>query len=130
MKCNENIIQIYEHGTELYIKNNGKSKIVTYIVLELAEGGLLFDYIALGGKFSEPVARYYFKQFMLGLDHCHRNGFAHRDLKPENLMLDSEFNLKIVDFGFATPHMGKDNSGLLKTNLGTRNYMAPEIHLK
>ena len=45
---------------------------------------------------------------MLGLDFCHLNGVAHRDLKPDNLLLDKNFNLKIADFGFAAPFLGKD----------------------
>lgn len=44
-------------------------------------------------------------------------------------MLDSDFNLKIADFGFAGPTAGRDGGGTLSTNLGTSNYMAPEIHL-
>lgn len=51
-------------------------------------------------------------------------------MKPENLLFDSNFNLKIADFGFATMLEGKDGTGLLKTCLGTESYMAPEIHAK
>jgi len=47
---------------------------------------------------------------MSGLEYCHRSGIAHRDLKPENLMLDRDWNLKIVDFGFAGPVEGRDPS--------------------
>jgi serine/threonine protein kinase len=41
-------------------KSNGTKEPVIYIVLELATGGELFDYVALTGRFSEPVARFYF----------------------------------------------------------------------
>jgi len=49
-------------------------------------------------------------------------------MKPENLLYDSDFNLKIADFGFATAIAGKEGDGLLKTILGTESYMCPEIH--
>lgn len=101
-----------------------------YIALELATGGELFDFISNSGRFEEPVARYYFKQLLEGLYYCHNQSICHRDLKPENLLLDGEYNLKIADFGFAAPTMGRDGSGYLETKLGTLNYMAPEIHLK
>jgi len=42
-------------------KSNGKKEAVIYIVLELAAGGELFDYVATTGRFSEPIARFYFK---------------------------------------------------------------------
>ena len=103
---------------------------MTYIALELAQGGELFDFIAHAGAFSEPQARYYFKQFMAGLDYCHSASVAHRDLKPENLLLDNNYVLKIADFGFAAPVEGRDGGGYLHTKLGTLNYMAPEIHVK
>jgi serine/threonine protein kinase len=125
-----NIIDQVEFGQDIYKKDSGKQKEVSYIILELALGGCLFDFVANSGRFDEPLARFYFKQFMEGLDHCHINGVAHRDLKPENLLLDHVFNLKIADFGFAAPVEGKDGSGNLTTKLGTMNYMAPEIHLR
>jgi BR serine/threonine kinase len=67
----DNIIMQVETGTGEYKKLSGKKKTVSYIVLELALGGELFDFVAISGRFEEPIARYYFKQFMHGLDHCH-----------------------------------------------------------
>jgi len=124
-----NVIQTIEYGTDYYHKK-GNKKQVDYIILELAQGGEVFDFIAMTGRFEERVARYYFTQFMNGLQYCHKNSICHRDLKPENLLLDKKFTLKIADFGFAAPLEGRDGSGNLYTNLGTHNYMAPEIHLK
>ena len=99
-------------------------------MLELATGGELFDYVATTGRFSEPIARFYFRQLIEGLDYCHQKGVTHRDLKPENVLYDNSFNLKIADFGFAAPVDGRDGSGYLKTKLGTESYMAPEIHAR
>ena len=55
------VVEQIEYGMDTYIKDNGKSKTVNYIVLELASGGELFDFVANSGRFKEPVARYYFK---------------------------------------------------------------------
>ena len=42
-------------------------------------------------------------------------------------MLDAEFNVKIIDFGFAIPLEGHKGDGILQTKCGTDGYMAPEI---
>lgn len=88
-----------------------EKKVVDFIVLELASGGELFDFVANSGRFNEKVARTYFYQLIEALKYLHSAGIAHRDLKPENIMLDQNFNLKVADFGFATSIKGKDNSG-------------------
>ena len=77
-----------------------------FIVLELVEGGELFDKIASEGRLSEGVARFYFKQLVEGLCYCHSLGICHRDLNPENLLLDAKGNLKISDFGVSTLSVG------------------------
>lgn len=70
------------------------------MVLELVTKGELFDYIHYK-SFPPEVCRYYFKQMLQAIHYIHLNGIAHRDLKPENIMLDDQFNIKFVDFGFA-----------------------------
>lgn len=125
-----NIINQLEFGQEVYRKTNGKERQVSFIVLELAFGGELWDFLANSGRFNEQIARYFFRQFLEGLDYCHLRGVTHRDLKPQNLLLGSNYELKIADFGFAAPIDGKDGSGSLETYLGTLTYMAPEIHLR
>jgi serine/threonine protein kinase len=123
------IINLVEQGTGVQENPKKGSKSVTYIILELAEGGELFDFIALGGAYTESVARLHAMQFLQALKYMHDNGVCHRDLKPENLLLDTRYNIKIADFGFAAPTKGRDGSGQLQTRVGTVDYMAPELHL-
>ncbi|WVZ70197.1 hypothetical protein U9M48_018881 [Paspalum notatum var. saurae] len=96
-----------------------------FIILEFITGGELFDKIIRHGRLNEADARKYFQQLIDGVDFCHNKGVYHRDLKPENLLLDSQGNLKISDFGLsAWPAQG---SSLLRTTCGTPNYVAPEV---
>lgn len=101
--------------------SKGKSYEVFFIALEVAAGGELFDFISMTGAFSEDVARYFFHQFIEGLEYLHRKGMSHRDLKTENILLDKHFNLKIADFGYASAKSSNT------TQVGTEDYMAPEI---
>ena len=126
-----NIVNLIEYSKDGVVeKKSGAKEHVIYIVLELATGGELFDYVATTGRFSDLIARFYFQQLLDGLNYVHSKGISHRDLKPENVLFDSKFNLKIADFGFAAPVEGRDGSGYLRTKLGTESYMAPEIHMK
>jgi serine/threonine protein kinase len=110
-----NIVNLVEVGHGVCENPKKSPKSVDYIVLELVQGGELFDFVALSGRFNENVARYYFSQLMEALNYMHSAGACHRDLKPENIMLDSDFNLKVADFGFAAPALGRDGSGFLTT---------------
>ncbi len=57
-----NIVNLVEYSKDgIVLKRSGKQEKVIYIVLELATGGELFDYVALGGRFSEAVTRFYFR---------------------------------------------------------------------
>jgi serine/threonine protein kinase len=107
-----------------YTKKNGTTQDVMLVVLELATGGELFEFLQHTGSFEEAVARSYFHQLISGVGYCHSQGVAHRDLKPENLLMDTNFVLKLADFGFAKV---TENAKLMYTQCGTPGYMAPEM---
>jgi len=105
------------------------TKPTVVMVLELATKGELFDFFMHTGKFEPPLARWFFKQMIAGMEYCHNKKIAHRDLKPENLLMGEGFHVKLVDFGFARffrdRKSGKEVA--MKTALGTPGYAAPEI---
>ena len=77
------------------------------IVMEHANGGDLFDFVARRGRLSENDARTMFQQLILAVDYCHRKGVASRDIKCENLLLQYHEDrarcplLKLCDFGYS-----------------------------
>ena len=72
-----------------------------FLVLEYAPGGELFDFLVKKGALDTLKALNIFQQIVSGLEYCHQHYICHRDLKPENLLLDSENNIKIADFGMS-----------------------------
>jgi len=125
-----NIMKTVSHPNILSLKAaemdlTFESKPAAILVLELAEGGELFDYLMYAGYFDESLARTYMKQLVSALEACHSNNVFHRDIKPENILLDANFNLKLADFGLSNITM--DSETVLETECGTRSYMAPEI---
>ena len=112
-----NIVKYYEtYIDEKYI----------YLVMEFIGGGELFEKIAQQKNqvFSEDMAAVYMKKLFGALHHMHSQKVVHRDIKPENIMLSSNGELKLIDFGLSKR---QDGNKKLKTIAGTPYYMAPEV---
>lgn len=128
------IMKQLKHPNVVMMKEVLASRTKIFIVIEFISGGELFTEIVKHGKFTEPVARRYFRQLISGVRYCHAQGVCHRDLKPENLLLDENKNLKITDFGLSNFVDGGERppdetaiEKLLHTTCGTPNYVAPEV---
>lgn len=119
------IMKLVRHPHVVRLHEVIASRTKIYIILEFITGGELFDKIVHHGRLSEAEARRYFQQLIDGVDYCHSKGVYHRDLKPENLLLDSQGNLKISDFGLSA--LPGEGISLLRTTCGTPNYVAPEV---
>jgi serine/threonine protein kinase len=97
------------------------------IVMELAEGGQLFDYLQYGGGFDERLTRSCGQQLVSGLLACHSAGHAHYGLRPESLLLDADFELKVADCGIGRA-VRRSADGVKQTRSSTALYMAPEVN--
>lgn len=117
------------------------------IVMDLAEGGDLFDLInaeskqmrstgqvfkGLGG--SEMVSKHIANQLLEGIGYMHFNNVIHRDLKLDNILIMNTYSvpdveglkfhdIKIADFGLSI----QMSSGACRTPAGTPSYVAPEV---
>ena len=107
-----NIAQVYSYGI-----CDG----MPYIAMELAAGGSLYSIMnANPGKTDIARVIKICQQVAQALQCASDQGFVHGDVKPENILLDSNGNAKLVDFGLAA--MQKDTSEIW----GTPYYISPE----
>jgi serine/threonine-protein kinase len=96
-----------------------------FIVLEFCDGVSLDQYVRENGAFAENQFRRVMAQLAAALSYAHSKGIVHRDIKPSNVLLTSEGNVKLMDFGLAKPvDNGKGNCSRLIS--GTPRFMAPE----
>ena len=98
---------------------------VSFITMEFVPGENLKSFIKRIGKLPEGKAAAIAKQVCEGLREAHHLGVTHRDLKPQNIMIDTEGNARVMDFGIARSieTKGQTEAG---TIIGTPEYMSPE----
>lgn len=97
-----------------------------YMVMELMDCDL-HRIVSSGQPLSDVHIQYFAYQILRALKHIHAANVWHRDLKPSNLLVNSNCDLKIADFGLARA-VG-DTSSALTAYVTTRWYRAPEIML-
>lgn len=111
-----NIVQVYD-----FIECEGR----LWIVLEFVDGGDLAAHLRSGGRLSTGEAVKITIRAARGLAYAHSQGVIHRDLKPANILLTSEMEPKISDFGIAKLTQSSRITQIGSV-LGSPPYMSPE----
>lgn len=101
-----------------------RDRYYVYMLLEKCDNGTLMDLLKVR-RFTVAETQYVMLQCLSAMQYMHSECVIHRDLKPGNIMLDSELNIKIGDFGLAA-ELQYDGERK-RTICGTPNYIAPEI---
>lgn len=115
-----NIVQIHDFSTEneLY-----------YMVMEYIDSGTLQEKLVAASKANDfiPIqqALSILRQIGLALDYAHQQDILHRDIKPSNILLDSNGNAFLTDFGIARM-MSATQFTATGALIGTPTYMSPE----
>ena len=111
-----NIVNVFEVLNEFSTR---------FIVMEKLHGSDLSEVLDEHGAFDLVETREILSQVASALQYAHNhgeNGIVHRDIKPSNIVIDTYGNIKLTDFGIASPPQDKD------VNIeGSPSYMAPEI---
>ena len=118
----ENIVKIFDIYNEEDI----------WVFMEYCEGGDLNNYSCNHYEELQDNKVNVMTQITRGLVFLHESKIAHRDIKPENILIQPaagiEFvTVKLTDFGLAKFHEPDESTSAMETQLGTRQYMAPEF---
>lgn len=97
----------------------------SFIVMELVEGGSLWDRVRVHGPLAPRVACEVVAALLSALEIAHREGVVHRDIKPHNVLLGRDGTAKLSDFGIAQVQDGRQHTRTGSV-MGTLAYMAPE----
>lgn len=109
-----NIINVYDVGIE------GD---VHYIVMELADGITLKEYIRNEKKLTAEDTVNFSIQIAEAIGCAHEHNIIHRDIKPQNILVSSHGTIKVTDFGIAK---AANSNTMTFTAIGSVHYLSPE----
>ena len=120
------IVRIFDAGEETVLDPSGNEAQIPFIVMEYVDGRLLKDIIA-EGPLPEHEAVRITGQILTALEYSHRAGVVHRDIKPGNIMIASNGQVKVMDFGIARA-IAESSATIAETStiVGTAQYFSPE----
>ena len=101
-----------------------------YYVIDYYSRQILFYYIRyihdLEEGFSEKHAKLIFKKIVEAIKYCHDKNICHLDIKPNNIMIDKDYNINILDFGYSA-EIRDENKEVKRYGKGTKEYVCPEM---
>lgn len=121
-----NIVAIYDTGEDLI--GDGPTQVsVPYIVMEFVDGVTLRHMLNNGPRILPERALEVIAGVLAALDYAHRHGIVHRDIKPANIMINTNGDSKVMDFGIARA-MSDAATSVTATSavMGTAQYLSPE----
>jgi serine/threonine-protein kinase len=121
------------HPNIVSLFSSGEEKGQHYLELEFVDGPSVESLVMQKGKQSVGIAVRIVKDAARGLLEAHSGNIVHRDVKPDNILLSSDGNAKIADFGLAKGYGEGVDHLTMMTQLtqpgmavGTPHYMSPE----
>ena len=113
-----------KHPNILNVFDFGQERGITYLVLELVEGGTLAERLGLPMDLHDVIR--IIRPIASALDHAHAQGVLHRDIKPSNILIHRDGTPVLGDFGLAKMAGTVRRLTASGTVIGTPEYMSPE----
>ena len=93
--------RLLRHPNIVAIEDVGQENNASYITMEFVEGQTLRELVRIRGAVDLRRGLDLIQQLLSGLEYAHRRGVTHRDLKASNVLISTNGQAKIVDFGLA-----------------------------
>ena len=120
------IVRIYDAGEELSTDTNGNQIKTPFIIMEYVNGKLLRD-LMHEKKLTLKESVDFAKGVLTALEISHKAGIIHRDIKASNIMVTSEGQVKVMDFGIARAISDSSETQAHTAGIvGTAQYFSPE----
>lgn len=119
------ILQKLDHPYIIKLKETIDSANHVHLVMQHVNGSSFNSYLKRQKSriLPDEDARKYFAQVVAAVGHIHSLNIIHRDIKLENILVDSNNQVKLIDFGFSSENFKEK----IKLFCGTPCYMSPEI---
>lgn len=114
------VINIYDQGVGPAGDGN-----VAFLAMEFIEGHTLREVMRAAGDMTVEETWNITVPIVRGVAAAHRIGLIHRDIKPENVLVSTEGDIKVADFGLARAASNHTGTGMAL--MGTVSYMSPEL---
>jgi eukaryotic-like serine/threonine-protein kinase len=116
---------LLKHPSIVPLLDFGVDHKIPFLVMEYAPNGTLHQRHRSGERVALEVVVAYVQQVASALQYAHDQSLIHRDIKPQNMLIGSQGQLLLSDFGVATL-VHSQLSLATREMLGTVPYMAPE----
>jgi serine/threonine protein kinase/tetratricopeptide (TPR) repeat protein len=116
-----------QHPHILTMLDSGEAGGQLWFTMPFVEGSSLRDRLRKERQLPVDEAVRMTREAAQALEYAHQHGVIHRDIKPENLLLTSDGNTLVADFGIARAiGGGEEQLTQTGTSIGTPAYMSPE----
>lgn len=121
-----NIMKSLSHSSIPRIVTIEQEEDSIFIIMDYVDGMSIKNWLVRKGRINQEIVVTWMKQICQVMMYLHnrKEPIFYRDMKPDNVMIQSDGNIKLLDFGISV--VLKEKGQVIERALGTKGYAAPE----